>query len=113
MKKLYMARENSEAELLKGLLERSGIACSIRNETMMNAVGPLIFCYPEVWILNDEDFPAATQVMEDWRTAPEDSEATWKCPECGEEIDSQFDTCWRCAGKEAVTAETHADNEEA
>src|SRR5262245_61523481 len=22
----------------------------------------------------------------------------WKCEVCGEEIDDQFDSCWRCAG---------------
>ncbi len=113
MKKLYMARENPEAELLTGLLEQRGIACSIRNESVLNAMGPLVFCYPEVWILNDDDFPAAQQILEDWQTEPSQEQTSWKCPECGEEIDAQFDACWRCAGKTAVTAETHADNEEA
>jgi len=24
----------------------------------------------------------------------------WKCPECGEELEDQFDECWQCAGVE-------------
>src|SRR5262245_29720579 len=22
----------------------------------------------------------------------------WKCPKCGEQIEPQFDSCWKCAG---------------
>ena len=112
MKKLYMARESSEAEFLKGLMERQGIECALRNETMLDAVGPLVFCYPELWILRDEDYAAATQILEDWRTTPSSAEKDWTCPECGEEISGQFDTCWRCAGQESALAESLADNEE-
>jgi predicted RNA-binding Zn-ribbon protein involved in translation (DUF1610 family) len=113
MKKLYMARESSEAELLKGLIEHQGIECSIRNEMVMDAVGPLVFCYPELWILRDEDYAAATRIMEDWHTAPSGKEKEWTCPECGEEIAGQFDTCWRCAGQEPAVTESYSDNEEA
>lgn len=108
-----MARDNPEADLLKDLLEQQGIACSVRNESVMDTMGPLVFCYPEVWVLNDEDIAAATKILEEWRREPVADGKTWKCPECGEQIDAQFDTCWRCAGKESVTAETNADNEEA
>ena len=27
----------------------------------------------------------------------------WKCPKCGEEIDDQLDSCWRCAKVESVS----------
>jgi hypothetical protein len=27
----------------------------------------------------------------------------WKCPKCGEEVDDQFDSCWRCAKVESVS----------
>jgi hypothetical protein len=30
----------------------------------------------------------------------------WKCPKCGEEIDDQFDSCWRCAKGEPVSEST-------
>jgi len=23
----------------------------------------------------------------------------WSCPECGEKIEDQFDSCWKCAGR--------------
>ena len=113
MKKLYMARESSEAEMLKGLMEQQGIECTIRNETVRDTVGPLVFCYPELWILSDEDYAAANQILADWRAAPSGERKDWTCPECGEEISGQFDSCWRCAGHEPAVAEGHADNEEA
>jgi hypothetical protein len=28
----------------------------------------------------------------------------WTCPKCGEAIEGQFDSCWKCAGKEGQTA---------
>ena len=29
----------------------------------------------------------------------------WKCPDCGEQIDKQFDSCWKCAEVDANAAE--------
>ena len=28
--------------------------------------------------------------------APKPVGKPWKCPRCGEELESQFDTCWKC-----------------
>ena len=28
----------------------------------------------------------------------------WTCPKCGEKIEDQFDSCWKCAAKPAQTA---------
>ena len=31
----------------------------------------------------------------------------WTCPKCGEKLEDQFDSCWKCAGKtEAAPAST-------
>ena len=35
----------------------------------------------------------------------------WKCPSCGEEIEDQFDSCWKCVKPQAV-AEPPAPREE-
>lgn len=33
----------------------------------------------------------------------------WRCPECGEELDDSFETCWKCAN-EGVEIDPEADN---
>jgi predicted RNA-binding Zn-ribbon protein involved in translation (DUF1610 family) len=33
-----------------------------------------------------------------WRRTPDQSAASWACPGCGEQIEGQFDACWKCGG---------------
>lgn len=33
----------------------------------------------------------------------------WNCPECGENLEEQFDSCWRCAGKTLVIPQDKTD----
>ena len=84
----------------------------MREEETLNGVGPLVACSPEVWLLSDGDFEAASKLVEEWRAAADEERKSWTCPECHEVISGQFDTCWRCAGKEPPAA-SFADNEEA
>lgn len=31
----------------------------------------------------------------------------WICPDCGEKLEDQFDSCWKCAGKIAIPSATN------
>jgi hypothetical protein len=33
----------------------------------------------------------------------------WKCQVCGEEIEDQFDSCWKCAEKTVIAEDERAD----
>ena len=99
MKKLYTftLADRAEAGLLKELLEREGVACLVRNEQLFAALGeiPVLECSPELWVIDDEVWPRAKSLLESW--LKEDiTSAPWVCPSCGEKLEGQFGSCWKC-----------------
>ncbi len=37
------------------------------------------------------------------------SAETWNCPKCGEEVEAQFDACWKCGTNSDVPLEHFAE----
>jgi hypothetical protein len=105
MKRVYTAnRMSADQEIVKGLLEEAEIPCMVRNENLSAALGelPLMECSPEIWILNDDDYPRAAEIVDGWRNAEVEDLGAWVC-RCGETIEGQFGSCWSC-GKERTVA---------
>jgi len=50
-----------EVVLVKSLLVRAGIRCEVRQQDM--PAPPELPVYPELWIQNEEDFPAASMLF--------------------------------------------------
>jgi len=101
MKRLFTATtmiDGANVEMLKGLLEEADIRCMIRNEYLSSAMGeiPFLETSPELWILNDEDYSRAREVLENWRTTRIEHNDPWVCGDCGETIEGQFTSCWQC-----------------
>jgi hypothetical protein len=96
---------SADQDVVKGLLDEASIPCMIRNEQLAMALGELApsDCSPEVWILNDEDYPKAREIVEALRNARAEPHDAWVCSDCGEAIEGQFTSCWNCA-KERPTA---------
>jgi len=95
MRRLYQARDLLEANLLKDRLAHQHISSIIRGEYLTGAAGELpAFNFPEVWV-DDGDLIPARRVLEAFLTAPQTGGA-WRCPECGELIEGQFELCWKC-----------------
>ncbi len=103
MKRLFTFNigRSPEAELLKNLLDEEGISFTMRNEQLATALGgiPIGECYPEVWILKEEDFPRAKELLEGWLNPQSPTRSAWVCDGCGEKMEEQFTSCWKC-GKE-------------
>ncbi len=60
MKQIYTDRNLTHCDLVRGMLEASGIPAVLRNEHTCHTAGAglgsaLGFAWPEVWILHDED----------------------------------------------------------
>jgi hypothetical protein len=89
---------NAQAGLMKDLLEQDGILCVIRNDSLSNLLGEIPFtnCYPELWVIHDQDYPKAKEVLDSWMNQPNQVAASWECPNCGEIIEGQFAACWKC-----------------
>ena len=97
MKRLLKDTSAAEIALLRGLLERAGIACITKNEQLAGALGeiPFLECEPELWVVHDEDLPRAGAILASHR-APAQPAGQWRCRHCGELIDGQFEACWQC-----------------
>ena len=100
MKKLrtFTHRERPFALLLKERLESEGIACLVRNDELSSALGeiPFVECYPELWVVDEEVWPRARLLLEKWQGAGAETGAAWTCPNCGESLEGQFQSCWKC-----------------
>lgn len=98
MRRVYTANVMSaDQEIVKGLLEEANIPSMVRNENLSTALGelPHADCSPEIWILNDDDFPRAMEIVDGWRNAEVEDHGPWVC-RCGETIEGQFSSCWNC-----------------
>lgn len=85
------------AGLVKGLLENDGIDCLMKNQILSSGIGelPLNDCWPEVWIIDNDDYDKAADLVNDFLTTDGQRGTSWKC-RCGEMIEGQFDACWKC-----------------
>lgn len=102
MKKLHTFNlaDRAEAGLLKELLEREGVVCLLRNEQLFAALGeiPFLECSPELWVVDNEVWPRARQLLDQWFKSDENA-VSWTCPSCGENLEGQFGACWQCGGE--------------
>ena len=97
--------DRASIDTLKSFLENEGIPCLVRNEDLSMATGEIPFqeTLPQLWILNDVDYPKAYELVEAWRSAPVETHSQWLCTDCGETIEGQFTSCWKC-GKQREEA---------
>ncbi len=84
-------------EHIKDILQEEGINCMIKNLNLAGALGelPPIECWPEVWVLEDDDYDRASSIVEDLIKESDEYRTSWLC-QCGEKIEGQFTECWKC-----------------
>lgn len=96
--------DGADNETLKVLLEEAGIPCMIRNENLSMAMGEIPPSEsPELWIMNDQDYPRAKELIETWRDARTETRDSWVCPRCSENVEGQFTSCWKCGAEQRET----------
>jgi hypothetical protein len=82
----------------KAILEEAGIPCFVRNENTQNLLAglPDPMCHPALCVTNDSDAERALDLLRDFREAELTTAPDWKCPQCGESVPGNFDSCWKC-----------------
>jgi hypothetical protein len=90
--KLLLCSRVEDVDVLKGMLMQEGIACEVTN---YNAPIPGAEFYPKLWV-EESDFPKASAVLATFRSTPSRQSGPWKCPACGEQMEGQFTSCWKC-----------------
>jgi rubrerythrin len=98
MKKVFVSQNLVEVEMRKDRLEQAGIQCMIKNQRASGLAGEIPFAevFPEVWVLHDQDYDKAQQLIEDETVALQSSQGHWTCHGCGERHENQFGACWKC-----------------
>ena len=94
MKRIYLARDISQAQLLVNLLEQQLIPACIENAHQSGGLGELAVSYPEVWIKREQDASKARRIIEQFESSAVDSEVI--CPRCSESNPAGFEWCWSC-----------------
>lgn len=101
MKKLYTfnLNERALAGLFCELLGKEEIACLVRNEQLFAGLGeiPFVECYPELWVVDDELYPRALNLLRQYMADNDVELPSWVCRKCGEEVEGQFNACWNCS----------------
>jgi hypothetical protein len=97
----FAHRERPFATLLKERFAAEGIVCLVRNDELSTALGeiPFLECYPELWVVDDDVYPRARLLLDQWLGEMATEQAGWRCSGCGERMEGQFEACWQC-GKE-------------
>jgi hypothetical protein len=104
MKHVFTANTMSaDQEIVKRLLEKAKIPCMVRNEYLSMAAGEIPFTPAELWILNDEDYPRAKEIVNAWQNAKMENHGPWVC-RCGETVEGQFTSCWKCGRERSGNA---------
>lgn len=103
MQMVFIAQHHAEAHLVQGLLEAEGIESDVQREdlfTTMKAPSVIPGCQPEVWVLNDAQVPRALDLVSRFSKGEASIQSdgiSWQCPKCGEELEPQFTSCWKCS----------------
>lgn len=102
MKQVHVARHPAEAHLVKGLLESQGIEAVVRGEDLFGARGEVPVTpetCPSVWIVDDALYEKAKSIISAYlrgETPGGTRSSSWRCPNCGEQLEPQFTDCWQC-----------------
>ena len=95
MKMLFASPQSQDVELLRNALNEAGIQCEVRNQNAF-AFFPGAELYPELWVLNESDFPRASELRDALLKLGSSPDKSWICRACGEESEGQFSSCWKC-----------------
>ena len=81
---------------MRNALDELGIETEIRNDILGGAAGEIApgETWIELWIVNDEQAPAAMGRIQEIERQPDEEE--WDCHHCEEPNPATFELCWQC-----------------
>jgi hypothetical protein len=95
MKRVFRAASLIQVAHARNVLLSAGIPCELRNQYLAGALGdlPMLETWPQLYV-DDADEQIALRALARAATAPVG--APWTCGDCGEVLEPQFTSCWRC-----------------
>src|SRR5258706_8543974 len=101
MQRVFVARNVTEAHLVCGLLQASGVKAQVRGHYLAGGYGELPITtdtLPSVWIDDDGQRSDALDIIGEYERPRH--RPPWQCAQCNEIHGGQFTACWKC-GREA------------
>jgi Putative prokaryotic signal transducing protein len=97
MKRVYIATNLPDAQLVRNLLEHAGITTHIFNENAASYYGgaALPAACPHVWIQQPHQETHARSIIAEY-LRPSVPMAAKFCGSCGESNPGEFEVCWNC-----------------
>jgi hypothetical protein len=85
----------------RNVLIMAGIESEMRNQYLAGALGdlPMLETWPQLWV-EDALESAALRALAAATAVPTGD--PWVCAQCGEQLEPQFMTCWRCGAAPPV-----------
>jgi rubrerythrin len=95
--KVFESFDFSRVGQMQSLLESHGIRTYIRNQYGSSVMGevPFVEVVPQLFVLEARDEQRARELLQ-LDLAGADSDEPWICPECGVDVEGNFDRCWKC-----------------
>ena len=95
MKRVFRAASLIQVAHARNVLLTAGIQTELRNQYLAGALGdlPMLETWPQLYV-DDADEQAALRALARASAAPVG--AAWTCEHCGELLEPQFTSCWRC-----------------
>jgi Putative prokaryotic signal transducing protein len=102
MKRVFRAASLIQVAHARNVLLTAGIESELRNQYLAGALGdlPMLETWPQLYV-DDADEQAALRALARAEAAP--GGAPWTCERCGESLEPQFTSCWRCGGSVGQT----------
>jgi Putative prokaryotic signal transducing protein len=94
MKRVFRAASLIQVAHARNVLLTAGIQSELRNQYLAGALGdlPMLETWPQLYV-DDEDEQVALRALA--RASATPTGTSWTC-ECGEVLEPQFTSCWRC-----------------
>ncbi len=111
MKRVHVASDPIDAELIRSLLATYGVEAIVQGEHLWTLPGiPMMpDGAPSVWVLRDEDEPQARALIEKHRELSVAPTSTWRCRICTEENEGGFWNCWKCAAARPLAGDDDSE----
>jgi hypothetical protein len=105
MKRVYQAQSPTDAFLLKDILDTQDIDAIVKGNLLWitrSAVMDTVETPPSVWVVDDEDYEKAMEVIRGYRPGARTGnsvQSEWKCYKCGKSNEGQFSECRQCGAE--------------
>ena len=103
MIKVCASHDRMLIESLKARLATEQIEHLVKDESSssLGEVPPIVSCQ-YVWVIHEDDVARARVIVQELESQSEVSnQEPWTCASCGEVLEAQFTSCWKCGADRA------------